>query len=56
VNTQFACIYATATEDEKIALDERAATLEYDADYSRERAEATAAKEFSESPLFREGA
>lgn len=54
MNADFQRIYATATEDEQIALDERAATLEYDAGYSRERAEATAAKEFSESPLFRE--
>lgn len=56
MNAEFARLYAAATEDEKIALDERAAILEYDANYSRERAEATAAREFSEAPLFGEAA
>lgn len=54
MNAEFARLYATATEDERIRLDERAAILEFDAGYIREQAEAKAAKEFSEAPLFQE--
>jgi hypothetical protein len=56
MNANFARLYATATEDEKVRLDERAATLEYDAGYLREQAEAMAAREFSETPLFNQEA
>ncbi len=53
MNANFARIYAAATEDEQVTLDERAAILEYDGGYLREQAEAIAAREFSEAPLFK---
>lgn len=43
----FAELYARATSDEKVVLDERAAIYEYDANNEREDAEALAAAEFA---------
>lgn len=61
MNADFQRIYTGATEDEKVLLDERAATLEYDAGHSRYDAEAMAAREAmanarQQPGLFGEGA